>query len=69
MSGSNINIRVELTPELATFVLENCDANLQMALRHLQSMSPDLAVKMVDTTEKFKALRAAVLEAGGTLDD
>ena len=55
---------VELTPELAEFLKNNCEVNLHFALANLQKMSsPDLIEKMVAQMENFKAVLKAVKEA------
>lgn len=64
-SGSNNPpVIVELTPELADFVIENCDSNLAMGFNVLQgTQSRDVAERVVVLVEKFKALKAAVERA------
>ena len=59
------NVFVELTPELAAFLLDNCDANLEMGLGLISepSISQSTVVAIVDKMEKFKGVRAAVKDA------
>lgn len=61
---NNPPIFVELTPELAQFVKDNCEVNLNFGLQSLQTLtSRDLQKQMVTQLENFKALRKAVLDA------
>ena len=55
---------VELTPELAEFVKDNCEVNIAFALGSLQKLtSRDLMEKMVAQMENFKAVLKAVKAA------
>lgn len=63
-NSNNPPILVELTPELAQFVKDNCETNLAFGLQALGTLtSRDLQEQMVQQMENFKALRQAVIEA------
>jgi hypothetical protein len=62
--SNNPPVIIELSKELAEFLMENCEANIAYGLAGLQSLhSRDLQEKMVKNIEAFKALKAA-LEKG-----
>lgn len=62
--SNNPPLLVELTPELAEFLLENCESNLAFGIQALPTLtSQDLQEQMVTQLENFKALRAAVKKA------
>lgn len=68
ISNSGGMVFVQLTPELAEFLIENCDSNLEMALKLLDSLgSLDLGreslERIVALNEKFKAIKEAALKA------
>lgn len=68
-------IFVELTEELADFVVENCEKNLEAALSVLMAshggsngrgenlLSKESMVRIVEMNEKFKAVLKAVKDA------
>ena len=60
----NAPILIEVSPELAAFILENCESNLGMGIQILSNLtSRDLQEKMVATIENFRALQAATKAA------
>jgi len=65
--SNNPPILVELTPELADFVVQNCDSNLSYALGIIMegkdTLPEDTLRAIVAQTENFKALKAQVLKA------
>ena len=62
--SNNPPIVVELTPELADFLLDNCEANIEFGLKAMSTMeSRDLIEKLIENMEKFKSLRQAVKDA------
>lgn len=61
---NNPPLLVEMSPELAEFVLANCESNLTFGIQALGTLtSRDLQEQMVTQLEHFKALRAAVTKA------
>lgn len=75
MSKSNSNgmVFVEMSPELAEFVIENCNSNIEMALKMMDptgaaagvnlDLSREALEKTVELTEKFKMLKGATERA------
>ncbi len=62
--SNNPPVTIELSAELADFVVENCEANMEFGLKSLQMLtSRDLQERLVANMERFKALREAVLKA------
>lgn len=55
-------VLIELTPEQATFLVENCDSNLAAGLAFLQSVSRQTAEKLVAQMEMFKAIKKAMIK-------
>lgn len=67
-SNSNGMIFVEMSPELAAFVIENCDSNLMLGLKLLDPTGPfelsgDKLRETVEHCEKFKMLKRATERA------
>lgn len=58
------DITVTFTPELATFLLANCESNMIMGLGMLENRkagySQETTVRIVEMIEQFKAVKAAV---------
>lgn len=66
MISNNPPVVIELEPELADFLVENCESNIEFALRALQTMGVEsraAAEKLVEMNDKFKRLRDAVRKA------
>lgn len=57
MKGRNAPILVELTPELAEFLVENCESNMTLSLSFMQLVGRETAERLVEQTEKYKELR------------
>ena len=72
-SNSNGMVYVEMSPELAEFVIENCDSNIEMALKMMGptgvaagsklDLSREALDKVVALNEKFKMLKNATERA------
>lgn len=60
---NNPPILVEMTPEMADFVVLNCESNMHFALANLQTVSRPTAEKLVEQIENFRALLKAVEDA------
>lgn len=59
-------ILVELTPELATFVIRNCQSNLLLGLNLVIAVgSAEAAAPILELREQFHAVMKAVRDAGG----
>lgn len=72
MSKSNSNgmVFVEMSPELAEFVIENCDSNIQTGLKMIDPMGEFSKTqtrggieRVVSLNEKFKMLKNATERA------
>lgn len=68
--SNNPPVVLELEPDLADFLVENCEANLRMGMNILQNLNAvegskdrKFAEKLVDQLEKFRKLRKLVEEA------
>lgn len=72
-SNSNGMVFVEMTPELAKFVIDNCNSNIEMGLRMMDptgvalgsrlDLSREALEKVVELNEKFKMLKNATERA------
>lgn len=61
MSNHPPEVTVELTRELAEFVVENCDSNLVLGLQLTQSLQDrDKLEQLVALNDRFKKLKDAV---------
>jgi hypothetical protein len=68
VSNSNGMVFIELSPEMAEFLIENCNSNIIMALNMIDPTGPmkleeDNVRKVVDMAEKFKAIKKATERA------
>lgn len=62
--SNNPPVLVELTPELAAFLLDNCDSNIEFGLKTMPTMeSEDLIRALIKNMENFKSIRQAVRNA------
>lgn len=72
MSGHNQPpVVVELPGDLADFLIDNCETNMEFGLRVLVmvqegTMSRETGQKVVDLAEKFKRVRAIIQKAQKT---
>lgn len=73
MSNNPPDIILELSNRQATFMLENCDANIRLALAMIISIADDKisvkekqqkAEKFIKLSDKFREIRLALLKAG-----
>lgn len=72
-SNSKGMVFVEMSPELAEFVIENCNSNIELALKMMDptgvagggslDLSREALEKTVALTEKFKMLKNATERA------
>lgn len=72
-SNSRGMVFVEMSPELAEFVIENCNSNIEIALKMMDptgaaagidlNLSREALEKTVALTEKFKMLKNATERA------
>lgn len=73
MSKNNGMVRVEISPELAEFVIENCNSNIELALKMMDptgvaagsklDLSREALEQIVALNEKFKMLKNATERA------
>jgi len=64
-SHNNPPITIEIDAKLADFVLDNCDTNIELGLKLLQSYGDNIstAYKLVEMVENFRALKNAIVNA------
>jgi hypothetical protein len=72
-NNSNGMVFVEMSPELAKFVIENCNSNIEVALKLMDptgvaagsklDLSREALEKIVAMNEKFKMLKLATERA------
>jgi len=64
MSNNPPEVTIEVSRELADFILTNCDTNIGFGLAALQGVEDrNAAEKMVALLENFKSLKAATERA------
>lgn len=60
---NNPPVTIDLEPEEAAFLVDNCNANLEFSLRLIQGVSRDAAEKLVAQMEMFKAVKLKIERA------
>lgn len=65
MSNHPPDIELGLTREQAQFLMNNCDTNIEFALKAMLTLqSREAAMEMVALMEQFKAIRALLRAQG-----
>jgi len=63
IGDNNPPVQIEVSRDLAVFLIANCDINILFALGNLQNVSRETAEKLVSNIENFKALKQATEKA------